>query len=186
MKPQRAMQHFFRVQCSTQIQDHKEREDSPYGYRGDSLSSDTGISFLTARKHQKMAWFVQMRAGKWMSELVKLLLITLGRVLNTAVNKSSNMQYFNPHFFFLPLRDSSKVQLIYLWLSVYLSICLSFYPSLRLDGTENGRGKVQRKQVWCKVKRKQVWCNLGVMYTERSDWQKGVWMVGEKGDTFPQ
>lgn len=157
MKPQRAMQHFFRVQCSTQIQDHKEREDSPYGYRGDSLSSDTGISFLTARKHQKMAWFVQMRAGKWMSELVKLLLKTLGRVFNTAVNKSSNMQYFNPHFFFLPLRDSSKVQLIYLWLSVYLSICLSILLWVWMVQKMGGE---KCKESKCDVKWKESKCDV--------------------------
>lgn len=111
-----------------------------------------------------MAWFVQMHAWKWMSELVKLLLIILGRVLNTVIKKSSNMQYFNPYFFFLPVRDSSEVQ----------PICLSFSE---FQWHRKGEGE---------VKRKQEWCNLGATYTERSAWQKRVLMVTGKDGTFFQ
>lgn len=111
-----------------------------------------------------MAWFVQMHAWKWMSELVKLLLIILGRALNTVIKKSSNMQYFNPYFFFLPVRDSSEVQ----------PICPSFS-----EFAWHRRGEGERK-------RKQAWCDLGATYTERSAWQKGILMVTGKDGTFSQ
>lgn len=69
-----------------------------------------------------------------MSEPGKLLLIILGRVLNTVIKQSSNMQYFNLYFFFLPVRDSSGVQ----------PTCLSFSE---FGWHRKGEGGVKRKEV---------------------------------------
>lgn len=112
-----------------------------------------------------MAWFVQMHSWKWMSKLVKLLLIVVGRVLNTVINKSSNMQFFNPYFSFLPGRDGSEVR----------PACLSFSV---FGWCRKGEGE---------VKRKQVGCSLGATYTEGQPDKKGLLIVtGKDGTVFQE
>lgn len=99
-----------------------------------------------------------------MSKPVKLLLIIFGRVLNTVINKSSNMQFFNPYFSFLPVRDGSEVH----------PLCLSFSV---FGWHRKGEGE---------VKRKQVGCSLGTTYTEGQPDKKRVLIVTGKDGSFFQ
>lgn len=60
------MKHLCRAECYLHIQGARERAELPMQSEVEVTvcSLDTGISFFAARKHQKMAWFVQMHAWK--------------------------------------------------------------------------------------------------------------------------